>query len=145
MKLRGSENSAIVEILQKTPLWSSLDAKELKVVAESFKEVRFESGDVIVRKGKTGCGFFLVLDGMVEVRAEGRALSKLGPGQFFGEMALLDDQPRSADVVALEPSRCLGLTPWSFKPMIFHHPKIALKLMQELAHRLRVTNQALSE
>jgi len=145
MRLRGSKTSPIVEMLQKTPLWSSLSENELKVIAKESEELKFDSGHVIVQKGATGVGFFLVVEGMVEVRSEGRVLSKLGPGQFFGEMSLLDDRPRSADVVAVEPCRCLGLTAWSFKGIVSQHPKIALKVMQELIRRLRVTNQALSE
>lgn len=145
MKLQGLQTNVIIEMLQKTPLWSGLSEKELKHIVELSKERRFESGDVIVRKGDSGVGFYLVLDGTVEVRADGRALSKLGRGQFFGEMSLVDDQPRSADVVALEPSTCLVLTAWSFKSLISVNPKIALKLMQEFIRRLRATNQALSE
>jgi len=145
MRLRGSKTGPIVEMLQKTPLWSSLSEKELKVIAKESEELKFDIDHVIVQKGATGVGFFLVMEGMVEVRSEGRVLSKLGPGQFFGEMSLLDDKPRSADVVAVEPSKCLGLTAWSFKGIVSNHPRIALKVMQELIRRLRVTNQALSE
>ena len=143
--MQGSKTAPLVEMLQRTPLWSSLNEKELKVIAEESKELNFDSGHVIVEKGATGVGFFLVLEGMVEVRSEGRVLSKLGPGQFFGEMSLLDDRPRSADVIAVEPSKCLGLTRWTFNGIVSHHPKIALKVMQELIRRLRETDQALSE
>jgi len=145
MKLWGLETNAIVEMLQKTPLWSGLTEKELKVIARSFKELKYESGQVIVRKGEPGVGFYLIVDGTVEVRSDGRILSKLGPGQFFGEMALLDGQPRSADVVALEPSRCLAMTSWSFSGIISEHPKMALKMLQEFTRRLRMNAQNLSE
>jgi CRP-like cAMP-binding protein len=104
----------MVQMLQKTPLWASLSENELKVIAEESRELKFDNGHVIVEKGATGVGFFLMLEGMAEVRSEGRVLSRLGPGQFFGEMSLLDDRPRTADVVAVEPSRCLGLTAWAF-------------------------------
>jgi CRP/FNR family cyclic AMP-dependent transcriptional regulator len=145
MKLWGLETNAIVEMLQKTPLWSGLAEKELKVIARSFKELKYESGDVIVRKGEAGVGFYLIVDGTVEVRADGRVLSKLGPGQFFGEMALLDGQPRSADVVAIEPSRCLAMSSWSFSGIVSEHPKIALKMLQEFVRRLRMNAQNISE
>ena len=134
-----------MEMLQKAPLWSGLTEKELKVIARSFKELKYESGDVIVRKGEAGIGFYLIAEGTVEVRSDGRVLSKLGPGQFFGEMALLDAQPRSADVVALEPSRCLALSSWSFKSILSEHPKMAVKLLQESARRSRTNTQNLSE
>jgi CRP/FNR family cyclic AMP-dependent transcriptional regulator len=143
MNPRDSETNAIVEILQKAPIWSGLTEKELKVVARSFRQLKYETGDIIVGKGETGVGFYLIADGNVEVRSEGKVLSKLGPGQYFGEMSLLDGQPRSADVVALEPLRCLALTPWSFKSVVSEHPKVALKLLQESVRRLRANNQRL--
>ena len=145
MKLRGSETNAIVGMLQKAPLWSGLTEKELKVIARSFKELKYESGDFIVRKGEAGVGFYLIADGTVEVRTDGRVLSRFGPGQFFGEMALLDGQPRSADVVATEPTRCLALSSWSFKSIVSEHPKMVLKLLQESVRRIRTNTQTLGE
>jgi len=143
VKPGGPETSTIVETLQKAPLWSGLTEKELKIIARSFKELKYETGDVIVRKGEAGVGFYLIADGTVEVRSNGKVLSKLGPGHFFGEMSILDGQPRSADVVALEPSRCLALTSWSFKSIVSSHPKMALKLLQESVRRLRTNTQTL--
>jgi len=145
MKLRGSETNTIVEMLQKAPLWAGLNEKELKVIARSFKELKYESGDFIVHRGERGIGFYLIVDGTVEVRTDGRVLSRLGPGQFFGEMALLDGQPRSADVVALEPSKCLALSSWNFNSIVSDYPKMALKLLQESARRSRTNIQNLSE
>lgn len=145
MKLRGSETNTIVEMLQKAPLWAGLNEKELKVIARSFKELKYESGDFIVHKGERGIGFYLIVEGTVEVRTDGRVLSRLGPGQFFGEMALLDGQPRSADVVALEPSKCLALSSWNFNSIVSDYPKMALKLLQESARRSRTNIQNLSE
>ncbi len=145
MRLEGSQAKVVVEMLQKTPFWSGLSAKELRPIVELCRERRFESSDVIVHKGDKGVGFYLVLDGTVEVRADGKTLSKLGRGQFFGEMSLVDDQPRSADVVAVEPSKCLVLNVMHFKSAISNNPEIALKVLQELARRLRATNQTLSE
>jgi CRP-like cAMP-binding protein len=145
MKLWGLETNAIIEMLQKAPLWSGLTEKELKVIARSFKELKYESGDIIVRKGEAGVGFYLMAEGTVEVRSDGKVLSKLGPGQFFGEMSVLDGQPRSADVVALEPSRCLAMSSWSFKSIVSEHPKMALKMLQEFVRRLRMNAQNISE
>ena len=109
----------------------------MSIVVKSSKERNFESGQTIVRKGEPGVGFYLILEGAVEVRSDGRTLSKLGPGQFFGEMSILDNQPRSADVVTVEPSRILFLSASSFKTLIFANPKIALKMLQEFVRRLR--------
>jgi CRP-like cAMP-binding protein len=153
MRPQDAETDAIVEMLQKAPLWSVLTKEELKVIAHSFTELKYESGDVIVRKEEAGSrllsysgrrvGFYLIVDGAVEVRKYGRALSKLGPGQFFGEMALLDGQARSADVVATEPTRCLTLSVWNFKDIMSDHPKIAVKLRQESARRSHVNTKDL--
>lgn len=145
MKLRASEANTVVEMLRKAPLWSGLSEKELKVIARAFKELKYEGGDFIVRKGERGIGFYLVADGAVEVRKDGRVLSRLGPGQFFGEMALLDGEPRMADVVALESSRCLALSSWNFNSIVSDYPKIGLKMLQESARRLRMNAQVLSE
>lgn len=145
MKLRRSENDAVIEMLEKAPLWSGLSKKELKSMVSASRERRFESGDTIVKKGEGGVGFYLILDGSVEIRSDGNTLSKLGPGQFFGEMSVLDNQPRSADVVTVQPSRVLILTAWEFKGLISAKPRIALKMLQELVRRLRNTNLSLSD
>lgn len=144
-KFRGTESDPVVEMLGKTSLWSGLSKEDLKKIVKSSKEREYETGDTIVRKGEGGIGFYLVLDGSVEIKSDGTTLSKLGPGQFFGEMSLLDNQPRSADVVAIEPSRCLILTAWSFNALISNNPRISLKMLQEFARRLRNTDRALSD
>jgi CRP-like cAMP-binding protein len=100
---------------------------------------------VIVKKGERGVGFYLILDGSVEVKSGEIVLSKLGPGQFFGEMSIIDDEPRSADVITVEPSRCLVLTAWAFESLLSNHPKIALKMLREFVRRLRHTDKAFSE
>jgi CRP/FNR family cyclic AMP-dependent transcriptional regulator len=145
MKLRGTQNDAVVEMLGKTPLWTGLSEKDLKSIVAASKERKFEAGDAIVRKGETGVGFYLILEGSVEVRSASTTLSKLGAGQFFGEMSLLDNQPRSADVIAAEPSRCLVLTGWAFNAMIASHPEIAVTMLREFARRLRITDQSMDK
>ena len=138
-------NDSDIEKLQNTSLWSGLTKQDLSLVAKFSQERKFDSGQTIVAKGAPGDGFYLILEGAAEVKSDGKTLSKLGPGQFFGEMAIFDNQPRSADVVTTEPSRLLCLSPNSFKTLLFGNPKIALKMLQELSRRLRNTNQHLSE
>lgn len=145
MKLLHSGDDAIIEMLQKTPLWAGLTKQDLKLVVKLSKERKFESGHAIVSKGEGGVGFYLILEGSVEVRSDGKILSTLGPGQFFGEMSVLDNQPRSADVVTVEPSRVLFLSAWSFKTMISDNPKMALRMLQEFVRRLRNTDKSLSD
>ena len=140
-----TENGVVVDMLEKSPLWSGLGKDDFKAILKVSKQQKFESGDTIVKKGEEGAGFYLVLDGAVEIRSDGNVLTKLGPGQFFGEMSVVDAQPRSADVVAVEPSRVLFLSPWSFKSLVSERPRIAVKMLQEFVRRLRPTDRALSE
>jgi len=139
------ENESVIEMLGKTSLWSGLGKQELKAIVNNSKERKFESGGIIASKGEGGIGFYLILDGVVEIRSDGKTLSRLGPGQFFGEMSVIDNQPRSADVVAVEPSRVLILTAWKFKALISDNPKMAIRMLQELVRRLRTADRTLTE
>ena len=143
--MKQSNEESVIELLQKTPLWSALSKQDLKLVAKLSHERSFQIGQAIVTKGEAGVGFYLILEGAVEVRSGGKSLSKLGPGQFFGEMSIIDNQPRSADVVAIENSRVLILSAWSFKTLISDNPKIALKMMQEFVRRLRESDKSSSD
>jgi len=135
-----------VELLKEVPLFSTFNKKQLKSVRKTAKDKEFESGEAIVREGDaSNTGFYLILDGQVEVKQDGSTLSKLGSGQFFGEMAVLDEKPRSADVVATTDTKCLLLTSWDFKALIKTYPDMATKVIAELANRLRQTNMALSK
>jgi CRP/FNR family cyclic AMP-dependent transcriptional regulator len=145
MKLRGEENEAVIAMLEKNPLWAGLDRKDLKAIVKVSKEHKFETGDVILSKGEGGVGFYLIMNGSVEIKSDGNILAKLGQGQFFGEMAVLDNQPRSADVVAAEPSRCFIVSEWAFKALISENPRIALKMLQEFVRRLRNVNKSLNQ
>jgi len=145
MKLLSSENDAVIDMLERSPLWSGIGKQDFKAIVKIAKQHEFESGETIVKKGEEGTGFYLVLDGAVEIRSNGNTISRLGPGQFFGEMSVVDAQPRSADVVAVEPSRVLFLSAWSFKSLISERPRIAVKMLQEFVRRLRNTDRALSE
>ena len=119
------------------PLFAGLERRELETIAESGREVSFEAGKKILQQGERGLAFLLILEGSVEVNKDGKRLAKLGKGQFFGEMTVIDDQPRSADVVAIEPTTCFGLTAWSFNAVIGSNPSIAKQIMKELVRRLR--------
>jgi CRP-like cAMP-binding protein len=96
------------------------------------------------RQGARAVGFFLVLEGQVEVRRQEKAVAKLGKGQFFGEMALIDDQPRSGDVVAIAATNCFVLSAWSFSALVKTEPAIALGMMKEFVRRLRDTDEVLT-
>jgi CRP/FNR family cyclic AMP-dependent transcriptional regulator len=145
VKLPGEENDAVIAMLEKNPLWAGLDKKDLKAIIKASKEHKFQTGDIILSKGEGGVGFYLIMEGSVEIKSDGNILAKLGPGQFFGEMAVLDNQPRSADVVAAEPSKCFIVSEWAFKALISENPRIALKMLEEFARRIRILNESLKQ
>jgi CRP-like cAMP-binding protein len=143
--LTDSEKKTVVSMLQEVPLFSSLDKKGLNSVTNTAAKKTYEEGKIIAKEGEKAITFFLILDGAVEVRRRTKVLARLGRGQFFGEMALFDNQPRSADVVATEPTTCILLTTWALSGVIASNPKIAEQIIQELVRRLRESDKALSE
>lgn len=135
-----------VRLLKGVPLFAHFNEKELGAILKTAKERTFAPGEPIVREGEqTDIGFYLILEGQVEVKRGGRTLSKLGSGQFFGEMSLLDGAPRSADVLPTSSTTCLVLSNWDIKALIKTYPDIAMKIIAELARRLRQTDMALTE
>ncbi len=131
------ERARLAKMLSSVPLFSGLDKKDLEAIAGNGKEVTFEAGKTILKQGEPGIGFLLILEGKTEVRKKGKTVATVGPGGFFGEMSVIDDKPRSADVVAIEPTRCFGVTAWSFTPMLRSNPDIAIEIIRELVRRLR--------
>lgn len=130
-----------LEFLRKVRLFSELDDSALKAIANAAVEQRWEAGQEIVREGESGVGAFIIRSGKVEiVREHGGKQEKvreLSQGHFFGEMALLDEFPRSATVRAIEPTTCLQITRWHFRGILESHPEIALKLLPMLTKRIR--------
>jgi CRP-like cAMP-binding protein len=126
-----------VTILSRVPLFAGFERGVLERLARSFKERTFREGHEITTEGEPGVGFFVIVDGSVTVSVGGQQVSTLGPGDSFGEMALIDDSPRSATIVTAEPTRCLALSAWEFRPFVEEHPQIAWSLLQTLARRLR--------
>jgi CRP-like cAMP-binding protein len=135
----------LAEMLKDVPLFGGLNGKQLKTIAAGGKELSYVPGQHIVDEGAIGVGFFLILDGRVRVRKGNKTLAELKKGDFFGEMSLFDDQPRSATVEAISATKCMGLTEWIFTGMVKSNPDIALGLMKVLAARLRQSNKALAE
>lgn len=135
----------LVGMIRGVALFSGLNDKHLKGIANSGKEMSYKEGRTIVKEGEDGIGFYLVLDGKVEVRKGAKVLSNMGAGDFFGEMSLLDGKPRSADVVAVAPTVCFGMTSWSFTALVKANPDIAVNMMKVLVARLRGTSNALTE
>lgn len=136
----------LTDVLRQTPLFQNLHGNELYALVQTGKEQTFEPDQPIVREGENGMGFYLVLDGEVAVRKADQAIATLGPGDYFGEMALLmDKSQRSADVIAQAPTRCLVITRWDLRALVRNNPDVALSIQQELGRRLSETEQALRE
>jgi len=127
-------------MISRVPLFSGLNGKHLRSISDKGRRVSFGPGEKIVRKGEPGDGLYLILEGDVEVRSGNRVLATIGKNNFFGEIALLDKKPRSADIVAMSPTTCFLITANSFERAIQKEPKIVFGIMKELSRRLRGTD-----
>ena len=129
------------ELLGSCRLFSGLSGEQLAAIAEIATEVQFPAQRTIVRQGEIGTGFFVVVNGRVRVVRGGEAVAHLGPGEFFGELSVLDGGPRIAMVVAEEPTTCLALASWEFERILLEQPTLALAILRELARRLRSVSE----
>jgi CRP/FNR family transcriptional regulator, cyclic AMP receptor protein len=132
----------VVSLLAKVPLFSDCSQRELLAIARGVKDVRHAAGTVIAREGDPGIGLFVIVSGEAEVSIGGKKKATLGPGEYFGEVALLDGGPRTATVTAKTDLELLGLTEWAFRGLMQEHPSIALKTLQQMAGRLRMATKA---
>ena len=123
--------------LKVVPLFAQCDDKQLDFIATQVDEVDFVAGRDLCREGSGGGEFFVILSGNAEVRRQGRHLRELGPGDFFGEIALLDGGPRTATVTALSPMTCLVLSRGQFHNVIRQNALIAVSVLETLGERLR--------
>jgi CRP/FNR family cyclic AMP-dependent transcriptional regulator len=133
---------APIALLEQVPLFDGLPHHDLERIARSFKERRFAAGDTIAAEGAGGVGFFVIGDGTASVDVHGETRGQLGPGDYFGEIALIDDQARrTATIRADTDVTCYGLTSWDFRPLVETNAEIAWKLLQVMAKRLREAEQ----
>jgi len=128
-----------IELLKRVPLFAGCSKKELEHVAMVADEIDFTSGKRLIREGELGREFFILVGGTAEISRKGKAIDTAGPGDFFGEMALLADQPRNATVTTTSPVDALVVTARSFRDLIGDNPLIALKVMRAVAERLPPT------
>jgi CRP-like cAMP-binding protein len=138
------------EILAQVPLFSDLEPGDLKRLIKVVKERNYPAGEVILKEGEEAVGFFVVSSGRVQVVKDlggpkEIVLATLGPGEFFGETALLDGYLRTASVRALEDTHCLAMTRWDFTSELKGNPEMAVQILRTLARRLRETDARLSE
>ena len=129
--------SAPTELLKDVPLFRSLTRDQLETLARSFRERTFPAGSDVTTEGQSGVGFFVIESGTATVSVGGDERRTLGSGDYFGELALIDEQPRSARIVADSDLRCWGLTSWEFRPLVEQNASIAWSMLQTLAQRLR--------
>ena len=141
---------SIGELLADIWLFSGMDSEHLEKLATFAFTKSFQTGETILEKGRSGNGLYVIVSGQVEVvettQDEGeRRLATLGPREFFGEMALLDDQPRSATVKALEDTTCVGIDRWLFLSQLQRDPEISISMLRTMAQRIRQADAKLSQ
>jgi CRP-like cAMP-binding protein len=134
--------TAPVELLQRVPVFSGLGRRELERVANSMKERRFQTGDTVTSEGRGGVGFFVIEEGEADVTVQGEERAKLGPGDYFGEIALITESDRTATITAETDMRCYGMTMWDFRPLVESNASIAWNMLQSLAQKLRDAERA---
>jgi CRP-like cAMP-binding protein len=132
----------VVNFLAKVPLFHGLEPQQLTDIGKRFRERKYKTGEHIVEQGKIGVGLFIIETGRAEVcrtRPDGTqfVVSALHPTEFFGELSLLDDAPRSASVIAAEDTACLALAQLDFLDALHEDPDMAIEVLRELARRFR--------
>ncbi|HKA10387.1 MAG TPA: cyclic nucleotide-binding domain-containing protein [Candidatus Dormibacteraeota bacterium] len=123
--------------LRSVKLFAGMQEGDLKKIAQQVREVRHSKGTQIAVRGREGVGFMLILDGEAEVITPDGRSRPLGPGDHFGEMALLDQGGRSSTVVATTDLVVAAIPEWHFKPFLMEHPEVAYRMLQTLSRRLR--------
>jgi CRP/FNR family cyclic AMP-dependent transcriptional regulator len=127
--------------LANVPIFSGCSKRELAIIARASKVVSHRADTVVAREGERGIGLFLIDEGECRVSIGGKTKARLGPGDFFGEVALLDGGPRTATVTATTDVKLVGITGWVFRGLLMEHPSIALKTLEAVAGRLRTVSK----
>jgi CRP/FNR family cyclic AMP-dependent transcriptional regulator len=128
---------APIESLRRVPLFADLGRRDLQKIARLFKPRRFSAGETVIKEGTGGAAFFVIESGEATVFVGGRKRSTLKAGDYFGEIALIDDGPRTATIAAASELVCWGLTYWDFRPAVQANGRIGWKLLQGMASLLR--------
>jgi CRP/FNR family transcriptional regulator, cyclic AMP receptor protein len=128
---------APVTVLRQVPLFSDLSKREAEQIARLFKQRRFGEGETVIKEGSGGAAFFLIESGEAKISVAGKERGTLRPGDYFGEIALIDEGARMATITALNELVCYGLTYWDFRPLVQQNGAIGWKLLQSLAKKLR--------
>ena len=126
-----------IDRLRKIPLFQGCNDKQLAFIASRVDEVDVPAGQTLTAEGRSGGEFFIILSGAAEVKRADRRISTLGPGDHFGEIALLDNGPRTATVVTTSPMRCLVLSPSQFQDVLYGDATIGVQILHSVVRRLR--------
>jgi CRP/FNR family transcriptional regulator, cyclic AMP receptor protein len=128
--------SDVQDVIRSAPLFAALSKRDVKQLASALHETTFPQGTVIIESGKPGVGFFLIASGSATVSVNGKPIKTLKAGDHFGEVALIDEGTRMAEVTADDELRCYALAAWQFRPFVRDHPDVAWALMYSLVQRL---------
>ena len=125
------------ELIRRVPLFQGLDDKHIDTLSRTFSDRTFPAGRVITSEGGAGVGFFVIEEGEATVTVGGEERRTLRSGDYFGEVALIDDGARSATITAKTDVKAHGLTSWQFRPLVEENASIAWPLLKSMAQRLR--------
>jgi CRP-like cAMP-binding protein len=139
-----SSKNPTIDRLRQVPLFSACTDKELELIANTTTEIHSKAGDVLAREGQVGREFVVIVEGTAKVRVADRDVAELGPGDFFGEIALLDNGPRTATVVAETDLLAEVTSQQEFTALIEGAPTLARKLLVGIAQRLRAADMLLN-
>ena len=135
-----ASTDSYVEALARLSLFADLTHPQLEAVAHSFDEEVFAEGQRVIRQDVTGGGFYVILEGEAKVVIDGQERARLSPGDFFGELSLLTDEPPAADVIATSVLRCLLIPDNELKAFLLKQPTVMWRMLQIEARRLRAAN-----
>ncbi|OLE35620.1 MAG: hypothetical protein AUG48_10165 [Actinobacteria bacterium 13_1_20CM_3_68_9] len=127
----------VVDTLKRVPLFAGVKGRDLDRLAKVMSDRTFTEGEAITTEGHSGIGFFVIEHGNATVSLKGEVVRTLSPGDYIGEVALIDEGPRSATVTATTDLRCRGMAAWEFRSFVQEHPEVAWQLLQTLAARFR--------
>ena len=132
----------VTELLRKVPIFRGVPKRDLQHLAKSAHHMSFQAGAHLTDQDEMGVTFFVVVKGEADVSVSGEPRRRLGPGDYFGEMSIIDRLPRSAEVVAATELECLVFTQWEFRPFLKDHPDVAWAVLESLVRRLREVEKA---
>ena len=136
-----TRRSEYLEHLARVPLFSACNKAELRSLAKRTNDIKIDAGQVIIREHQGAYEFFVVFEGQAEVSRDGKRVAIIGPGDFFGELALLDRGLRNATVTALTAMEIIVLPQWDFEQALDEAPRMTRKLLTGMARRLRALDQ----